>query len=103
MRDLSGTGGDRDMAFDRLHEMPARAALREVRRRATRSPATGPALTDVAHQPAPDAMVAILAKLATFRRKSRSTTWAYRFVARYPPTSVALVGLHDPRPSGYRL
>jgi RNA polymerase sigma-70 factor (ECF subfamily) len=80
VRALSGTGAERDVACDRLHEMLARAALREVRRRATRSPVTGPALTDVAHQAASDAMVAILAKLATFRGESRFTTWAYRFV-----------------------
>jgi RNA polymerase sigma-70 factor (ECF subfamily) len=87
---LSGTGAERDVAFDRLHEMLVRAALREVRRRATRSPVTGPALTDVAHQAASDAMVAILAKLATFRDESRFTTWAYRFVVRYPPASVGV-------------
>ncbi|MBQ0897930.1 peptide-methionine (S)-S-oxide reductase [Micromonospora sp. U56] len=76
---LSGTGAERDVASDWLHEMPVRAALREVRRCATRSP-----VTDVAHQAASDAMVAILAKLATFRGKSRFTTWALPFCRALP-------------------
>ena len=37
-------------------------------------------LTDLAHQAADDAMLAILAKLAGFRGESRFMTWAYRFV-----------------------
>jgi RNA polymerase sigma-70 factor (ECF subfamily) len=35
---------------------------------------------DLTYQAAADAMVAILAKLGTFRGESRFTTWAYRFV-----------------------
>jgi RNA polymerase sigma-70 factor, ECF subfamily len=40
---------------------------------------TGPELDDLAHQAAGDAMLAIIAKLDTFRGESRFTTWAYRF------------------------
>jgi hypothetical protein len=39
-----------------------------------------PELADLAHQAASDAMVAILAKLETFRGDSRFTTWMYKFV-----------------------
>jgi RNA polymerase sigma-70 factor, ECF subfamily len=46
---LSETGAERDVALDRLHGMLVRVALREVRRRATLSPVTGPELADVAH------------------------------------------------------
>ncbi|MGH3168733.1 MAG: sigma-70 family RNA polymerase sigma factor, partial [Trebonia sp.] len=55
-------------------------SLAEVRKRSASIPVTGPELTDVAHQAADDAMLAILAKLAEFRGESRFTTWAYRFV-----------------------
>jgi RNA polymerase sigma-70 factor (ECF subfamily) len=51
-----------------------------VSRRSGSTPETGPELTDVAHQAADDAMLAILAKLAGFRGESRFMTWAYRFV-----------------------
>ena len=69
---------ERDVAFDRLHKMLMRAALREVRRRATRSPVTGPELTDVAHQAASDAMVAILANLVCWSKiPLRSLTWSF--------------------------
>jgi RNA polymerase sigma-70 factor, ECF subfamily len=57
-----------------------RIALAEVNRRSATTPVTGPELTDVAHQAADDAMLAILAKLADFRGESRFITWAYRFV-----------------------
>jgi RNA polymerase sigma-70 factor (ECF subfamily) len=57
-----------------------RIALAEVSRRSASTPVTGPELTDVAHQAADDAMLAILAKLADFRGESRFITWAYRFV-----------------------
>jgi RNA polymerase sigma-70 factor (ECF subfamily) len=63
---------------DRLHKRLLRVALHEVHRRATAI--TGPELADLAHQAASDAMVAILAKLDTFRGESRFTTWMYRFV-----------------------
>ncbi|HEX6445638.1 MAG TPA: sigma-70 family RNA polymerase sigma factor [Streptosporangiales bacterium] len=79
VRALSGTGAQRHTALERLHDMLLRAALRETRRRAAGAPVSGPELDDVAQQAASDAMVAILAKLSTFRGESRFTTWAYRF------------------------
>ncbi|MEJ7786824.1 MAG: sigma-70 family RNA polymerase sigma factor [Solirubrobacteraceae bacterium] len=36
-------------------------------------------MDDLAHQAANDALVAILAKLGTYRGDSRFTTWAYKF------------------------
>jgi RNA polymerase sigma-70 factor, ECF subfamily len=81
LRRLSGpVGRERQAAERELHERLVRIALAEVRRRAARTPVTGPELDDIAHQAADDAMLAILAKLAGFRGESRFITWAYRFV-----------------------
>lgn len=77
---LTGTGPERDAGLARLHGMLVRVAVRELRRRAASSGITGPELDDLAYQAAADAMLAIIAKLDTFRAESRFTTWAYRFV-----------------------
>ncbi len=39
----------------------------------------GPELEDVAQQAADDALIAVVAKLGSFRGDSKFTTWAYRF------------------------
>jgi RNA polymerase sigma-70 factor (ECF subfamily) len=70
----------RQEAEGELHARLVRIAVAEVNRRSGSTPVTGPELTDVAHQAADDAMLAILAKLAGFRGESRFMTWAYRFV-----------------------
>jgi RNA polymerase sigma-70 factor (ECF subfamily) len=81
LRRLSdGDGVLRQEAERELHARLLRIALAEVNRRSGSTPVTGQELTDVAHQAAGDAMLAILAKLARFRGESRFTTWAYRFV-----------------------
>jgi RNA polymerase sigma-70 factor, ECF subfamily len=81
LRRLSaGAGALRQQAERELHARLVRIALAEVSRRSASTPVTGPELTDVAHQAADDAMLAILAKLADFRGESRFITWAYRFV-----------------------
>ena len=81
LRRLSaGAGALRQQAERELHARLVRIALAEVNRRSASTPVTGPELTDVAHQAADDAMLAILAKLADFRGESRFITWAYRFV-----------------------
>jgi RNA polymerase sigma-70 factor (ECF subfamily) len=81
LRRLSaGAGAPRQQAERELHARLVRIALAEVSRRSASTPVTGPELTDVAHQAAGDAMLAILAKLADFRGESRFITWAYRFV-----------------------
>src|SRR3954464_6465539 len=65
----------REAAAARLHALLLRAARFELGRR---SVAPGDR-DDLALQAADDALVAILAKLDTFRGASRFTTWAYKF------------------------
>ena len=77
---LTGSGPAREAALGRLHDLLVRVAVREVRRRADGSGIGALELDDLAYQAAADAMLAILAKLDTFRGESRFTTWAYRFV-----------------------
>lgn len=72
------TGHDREAAIRRLHDRLAAAAHREARRRPTTI--VGRELDDLADQAADDAVLAVLAKLPTFRGESRFTTWAHRFV-----------------------
>jgi len=77
---LSSSGRARDAACSRLHEILLRAARFEVsRRRAMLPHLRGDDFDDLAVQSADDALVAILAKLDTFRGDSRFTTWAYKF------------------------
>ena len=64
----------------KLHEMLLRAARAETSRRSTQLRISGPELDDLAFQAAADAMISILRRLDTFRRESRFTTWAYKFV-----------------------
>src|SRR3954453_10038823 len=66
----------REAAAARLHALLLRAARFELGRR---SVAPGDR-DDLALQAPDDALVAILAKLDTFRGASRFTTWAYKFV-----------------------
>jgi RNA polymerase sigma-70 factor (ECF subfamily) len=81
LRRLSARGDLRQQeAEGELHARLLHIALAEVSRRSGSTPVTGPELTDIAHQAADDAMLAILAKLAGFRGESRFMTWAYRFV-----------------------
>jgi RNA polymerase sigma-70 factor, ECF subfamily len=68
-------------ALIRLHALLLRIARREVLRRGAATAMSAPDTDDLAHQAAADAMLAITAKLGTFRGESRFTTWAYRFVS----------------------
>jgi RNA polymerase sigma-70 factor (ECF subfamily) len=79
---LSSSGRERDLAIARLHELLLRGARFEVaRRRAAGAHLhNGDSLEDIALQSADDALVAVLAKLETFRGHSRFATWAYKFV-----------------------
>jgi RNA polymerase sigma-70 factor, ECF subfamily len=80
VEDLSAEGAVRDEAIARLHALLMRAARFEVSRRAsTVRHLRGGDLEDVATQSADDALVAVLAKLDTFKGQSRFTTWAYKF------------------------
>jgi len=81
LRALKGPPAVRDAAITRLHALLVRGAYHELgRRRAALAHVSGPAIDDLAMQAADDALVAILAKLDTFRGARRFTTWAYKFV-----------------------
>jgi RNA polymerase sigma-70 factor (ECF subfamily) len=70
----------REDAATRLHALLLRAARFEVARRRRSLGHVQPGdVDDLATQAADDALVAILAKLDTFRGASRFTTWAYKF------------------------
>jgi RNA polymerase sigma-70 factor (ECF subfamily) len=77
---LSADGFEREEALADLHDLLLRAARFEIgRRREALSHVRGEELEDLATQAADDALVAILAKLHTYRGASRFTTWAYKF------------------------
>ena len=64
---LRSEGRKQDRAHRRLHDLCVRAARTEVNRRRGRIRIAGPELEDLAEQAAADAMVAVIAKLETFR------------------------------------
>jgi RNA polymerase sigma-70 factor (ECF subfamily) len=66
----------REDALAALHALLLRAARFELARR---SDVPHGEIDDLAVQAADDALVAVLAKLHTFRGESRFTTWAYKF------------------------
>ena len=78
---LRSDGAQRAEAVSRLHDLLLRAARFEVaRRQASLASLRGTSdLGDLALQSADDALVAVLAKLDTYRGDSRFTTWAYKF------------------------
>jgi RNA polymerase sigma-70 factor (ECF subfamily) len=78
---LRAPAGSRDHAIAELHDLLLRGARFELnRRRASLSRLSYTELDDLANQAADDALVAIIAKLDSFRGASRFTTWAYKFV-----------------------
>lgn len=77
---LRSDGAEHRAAVSDLYELLLRAARFELhRRRATLPALRGDEVDDLARQAAADALVAVLAKLDTFRGASRFTTWAYKF------------------------
>jgi RNA polymerase sigma-70 factor (ECF subfamily) len=77
---LRAAGQERELAIGRLHGLLLRAARFEsARRRATLVGIGAQELDDLAVQAADDALMAVLARLDTFRGASRFTTWAYKF------------------------
>jgi RNA polymerase sigma-70 factor, ECF subfamily len=69
-----------DAAHARLHALLLRAARFELARRERMLAGVARAeIDDLAEQAAADAMMALLAKLDSFRGESRFTTWAYKF------------------------
>lgn len=81
VRTLSAGAPQQHAALARLHALLLRIARSETRRRSASASISDPDVDDLAHQAAADAMLAITAKLDTFRGESRFTTWAYRFVS----------------------
>jgi len=80
MRRLSGNSRDRVEAVEDLHALLLRAAHFELgRRQPAADVVASVGFDDLAMQAADDALVAILAKLHTYRGDSRFTTWAYKF------------------------
>jgi len=80
MRDLGATGSARDDAVKRLHALLVRVARGEAARR--RSMLPGRVMDDVDDlclQAASDALMAVPAKLDTYRGAARFTTWACKF------------------------
>jgi RNA polymerase sigma-70 factor (ECF subfamily) len=77
---LRATGQERELAIGRLHDLLLRAARFEsARRRPVLPGISGKELDDLAVQAADDALMAVLARLDSFRGASRFTTWAYKF------------------------
>jgi RNA polymerase sigma-70 factor (ECF subfamily) len=80
LRRLGSQGSEREEAVGELHVLPLKAARFEIGRRSPSLPhLRGDDLDDLAQQSADDALVAVLAKLGSFRGESRFTTWAYKF------------------------
>ena len=77
---LRGSGVERSLAVERLHDLLRRAAHAEASRRRHLYPEIGGVeLDDICRQAADDAVVAVTAKLDGYRGASRFTTWAYAF------------------------
>ncbi len=77
---LRGSGAPHHAAIAELHEWLLRAARFEAaRRRPTMPNLPASEVADLAVQAADDALVAVLARLDSFRGASRFTTWAYKF------------------------
>jgi RNA polymerase sigma-70 factor, ECF subfamily len=77
---LASAGPAHDKAVRELHGLLLRASAFEVRRRAgALGLAPGAELDDIANQAADDALLAVMSRLERFERRSRFTTWAYKF------------------------
>jgi len=85
---LSTPGRARDDAVERLHALLLRAARFEVARRRRALGCVRDNLDDLDTQAADDALMAIMAKLDTYRGDSRFTTWAYKFAVLEAGTKV---------------
>jgi RNA polymerase sigma-70 factor (ECF subfamily) len=77
---LASSGPAHDRAVGELHRLLLRASTFEVRRRsAALGLAASSELDDIANQAADDALLAIMSRLDRFERRSKFTTWAYKF------------------------
>jgi RNA polymerase sigma-70 factor, ECF subfamily len=91
---LSGAGQEHEEAIERLRELLLRAARFEVRRRRGSLSASAD-LDQLAADAAHDALMAVLAKLPTFRGDSRFTTWVYKFALLEAAVKVRKLGWRD--------
>ena len=81
LRDLSASNAGRNSAIERLHALLLRVARAEAaRRRAATQLVRTEEIDDLCTQAASDALMAVLAKLETYRGTARFTTWACKFV-----------------------
>jgi RNA polymerase sigma-70 factor, ECF subfamily len=87
---LSGEGQEHEGAVERLHALLLRAARFEVRRRGGSED-----LDQLASDAAHDALIAVMAKLHTFRGDSRFTTWAYKFALLEAAVKVRKLGWRE--------
>jgi len=77
---LASSGPAHDRAVRELHLLLLRASTFEVRRRsAALGLSASSELDDIANQAADDALLAIMSRLDRFERRSKFTTWAYKF------------------------
>src|SRR6476646_11975462 len=80
LRDLQPTGAARDRAIARLHALLLRVAGGvAARRRPTLPGRADEEINDLCVQAVNDALMAVLAKLDTYRGAARFTTWACKF------------------------
>jgi RNA polymerase sigma-70 factor (ECF subfamily) len=80
LRDLQQEGDARDEASARLHALLVRVSRAEASRRRAMLPDLADSdVDDLCVQAANDALMAILAKLATYRGAAQFTTWACKF------------------------
>src|SRR3982751_1979179 len=80
LRSLHGEREGRDHAVARLHTLLLRVARGEALRRRATLPSRGmDDVDDLCVQAASDAVMAVLAKLDTYRGAARFTTWACKF------------------------
>lgn len=80
LRDLQGTGAERDAALRRLLGTVRRAARYQIARMPQVRKALGAARTEELVESATDtAVVAVLSRLASFEGRSRFETWVYKF------------------------
>jgi RNA polymerase sigma-70 factor (ECF subfamily) len=78
--DLTAGGAAGDAALRRLHDVLVRATRHQVWRLRGLLPGAGPRdLEDLAQQAADDALVSVLRQLPGWQRRSRFTTWVYKF------------------------
>ena len=78
--DLTSSGAPGAEAVRRLHDTLLRATRHQVWRLRGLLPGAGTGdLEDLAQQSADDALVAVLRQLPTWERRSRFTTWVYKF------------------------